>query len=109
MAEVYKSIGAVLTTSSADIYTVPAGTTAVVTLVQATNVNTTSTYKTTLKWYCAAAAAAYTLANAIAIPPNAAVGLIDVSKLFLSAGDKLQALCDTNSVTNITVSVLELT
>lgn len=109
MAEAYKSIGAVLTASAADLYTVPAGTTAIVTLAQATNVNTTSAYKITLQWYCAATATTYTLANAISIPANTAVGLIDSSKLFLAAGDKLKAFADTTDVTHLTVSVLEMT
>lgn len=108
MAEVYKSVGAVLGATAADIYTVPASTTAVVTFAQATNVNTTGTYKVTLQWYCASDATTYTLANAISIPPNAAVGLIDVSKLFLAAGDKLKAFADTASVSNLTISVLEM-
>lgn len=107
MAEVFKNARLVLTTSGADIYTVPAGTTAVVIGCQVTNTGTTS-YNLSLWWTDASASNAETyLAQAIPVPDAASYEPIG-GRLVLEAGDKLRGFGSSSSVLDVSVSVLEI-
>ena len=107
MAETFKNAKAVLTGSSAAIYTVPADTTAIVIGCQVVNVGTAS-YDLTLSWTDSSDTDAETyLAQAIPVPDAAAYEPIG-GKLVLEAGDVLKGFGSTTSVLEATVSVLEI-
>lgn len=107
MAEVFKNARLVLTTSGADIYTVPSGTTAVVIGCQVTNTGTTS-YNLSLWWTDASASNAETyLAQAIPVPDASSYEPIG-GRLVLEAGDKLRGFGSSSSVLDVSVSVLEI-
>lgn len=108
MAETFKNARAVLSASAADIYTCPASTTAIVLLAQVSNV-TANSVTATVQWVDASASNAVTrLIYAVLILQADSLGCLD-GKLILEAGDKIQALCNTASAIELTISVLELT
>lgn len=105
MPSVFKNARAALGTSLADIYTVPADTTAIVIGCHVTNVGTANG-QLTLVWTDASASNAAThLAQAIVVPDSAAYDA--VGKLVLEAGDKIRANANATSTLEMTVSVLE--
>jgi hypothetical protein len=107
MAEVFKNVRAVLGTSASDVYTVPAGTTAIVIGCQAANVHTAS--RTFQFWWTDASSsnAVTRLAQDVIIPSKAAYEPIG-GKLVLEAGDKLRGLNEGANHVEVSVSVLEL-
>ena len=107
MAETFKNAKAVLTGSSAAIYTVPAATTAIVIGCQVVNVGTAS-HDLTLSWTDSSDTDAETyLAQAIPVPDAAAYEPIG-GKLVLEAGDVIKGFGSTTDVLEATVSVLEI-
>jgi hypothetical protein len=103
----FKNVRAVLGTSASDVYTVPAGTTAIVIGCQAANVHTAS--RTLQFWWtdASAADAVTKLAQDVIIPTKAAYEPIG-GKLVLEAGDKLRGLNEGVNHVEVSVSVLEL-
>ena len=107
MAQTFKNAKSVLTGSSAAIYTVPAGTTAIVIGCQVVNVGTAA-HDLTLSWTDASDTDAETyLAQAIPVPDAAAYEPIG-GKLVLEAGDVIKGFGSTTDVLEATVSVLEI-
>ena len=105
MATVFKNAKAALTASLADVYVVPAATTAIVIGVHVTNIGTAD-HELDMVWTDASDSNAATyLANEIVVPENAAYE--PVGKLVLEAGDKIRANADAGSALEVTVSVLE--
>ena len=107
MAETFKNAKKVLTGSLSDIYTVPAGTTAIVIGCQVAN-NDTSARDLTMVWTDASDSDTATyLADVITIPVASAYEPVG-GKLILEAGDKLRGFGSTTSTLEVTLSVLEL-
>lgn len=107
MAETFKNAKAVLTGTSAAVYTVPAATTAIVIGCQVTNVGSAA-HDLTLSWTDASDSnAEIYLAEAISVPDAASYEPIG-GKLVLETGDVLKGFGSTTDVLEITVSLLEI-
>lgn len=97
-------MGAALTTSAADLFTVPASTVRHVLQVQAANIDGTNDVDVTLQWTDSSAAdAVYRLAYQVTVAAKDARTML-AGPLALSAGDKLQALASAASDAEITVT-----
>lgn len=97
-------IGAALTTSAADLFTVPADTVRHVLQVQACNVDGSNAVDVTLQWTDSSASDAVTrLAYQVTVAAQDARTLL-AGSLALRAGDKLQALASASSDAEITVT-----
>lgn len=107
MANTFKNGRAAATTSLATVYTVPASTTSIVLLAQATNVGS-GAQAVTFCWYDASGSVKTELVTALVVPEKAAVGLI-AGKLVLETGDYLQVSAGAVSVIELSISVLEIT
>ena len=108
MANTFKNTGAALTSSLTTYYTVPAATTSIVLLAQATNVDNSAAQAVTFCWYDSSGGTKYDMVKALSVPANAAVGLI-AGKLVLETGDYLQASSTASSLIELSLSVLEIT
>lgn len=105
MANTFKNAKAALGTALADIYEVPAATTAIIIGVHVANIGTAN-HALDLVWTDDSDSdTATTLAEGIVVPENAAYE--PVGKLVLEAGDKIRGNADASSALEITVSVLE--
>ena len=105
MANTFKNGRAAATASLATVYTVPASTTSIVLLAQATNVGS-GAQAVTFCWYDGGVKTE--LVKLLSVPEKAAVGLI-AGKLVLEAGDYLQVSAGAVSVIELSISVLEIT
>lgn len=95
-----RTIGALLTTSNADIYTVPTRYIAEVTSIVVSNASTAS--KTfSLDWYDTVTSTWYTLAELVSLQPNSLLQITDC--FMLQAGDKFRGLA--SAADSITVSI----
>jgi hypothetical protein len=95
-----RTIGALLTTSNADIYTVPTRYIAEVTSIVISNASTAS--KTfSLDWYDTVTSTWYTLAELVSLQPNSLLQITDC--FMLQAGDKFRGLA--SAADSITVSI----
>jgi hypothetical protein len=105
VANTFKNAKAALGTALADVYTVPAATTAIVIGVHVANIGTAD-HTLDMVWTDDSDSdTATTLAEAVVVPENAAYE--PVGKLVLEAGDKIRANADASSALEVTVSVLE--
>jgi hypothetical protein len=108
MAIAYKNARLLVGTAYSSVYTVPAGTTAIILLAQAANVDGATNAEVSLQWLDASATNAATrLAHTLAVPADAALGLLD-GKLVLETGDDLQALASAAGAIELTLSVMEI-
>lgn len=107
MANTFKNGRAAVTASLATVYTVPASTTSIVLLAQATNVGS-GAQAVTFCWYDASGSVKTELVKALIVPEKAAVGLI-AGKLVLETGDYLQVSSTATSLIELSISVLEIT
>ena len=107
MANTFKNGRAAATASLATVYTVPASTTSIVLLAQATNVGS-GAQAVTFCWYDASGSVKTELVKLLSVPEKAAVGLI-AGKLVLETGDYLQVQSTASSLIELSVSVLEIT
>jgi hypothetical protein len=99
-----RTLGAVLTTSNQDIYTVPNTFKADVDSIFITNTSA-SVVTFSLDWYNSTAATYHTIAETVRLEPNS---LLQITKAFyLSPGDKLRGLCSVNSAVEVSVKVSE--
>ena len=109
MAITYKNAKLALTTSYSNVYTCPAGTTAVVLDVTATNIHATDAADAYLQWTDDSDADAVTrLANGFLVPNKSGQGLIGGPQV-LEAGDTLQAKASAVSALELTVAISEIT
>jgi hypothetical protein len=107
MAETFKNVRALLADSATDVYTVPAGTVAIVIGAQVANIGSGSN-ELDFWWTDASAADAITrLGSKIVVPTAAAYEPIG-GKLVLEAGDKLRGESENDQELEATVSVLEI-
>jgi|TARA_R110001592_G_scaffold28180_2_gene103893 hypothetical protein len=107
MANTFKNGRAAATASLATVYTVPASTTSIVLLAQATNVGS-GAQAVTFCWYDASGSVKTELVKLLSVPEKAAVGLI-AGKLVLETGDYLQVQSTASSLIELSLSVLEIT
>lgn len=94
------SVGALLTTSDADIYVVPANFKADIEKLIISN-NSALAVNVTVKWYDAAKVATFTLLENRSVPANNSIELDNV--LLLNASDKIIASAATGSVIRFSV------
>lgn len=104
MASTAASIGAALTTSAADIFTVPAGQVAHILGIVAANIDGTNDVDVTVQWTDASNADAVTrLAFGLTVAAKDARSCL-AGPIALAAGDKIQALASAAGDAEITVS-----
>lgn len=102
-----KSVGAALTTSSADILTNSAGSGKVfkVNAVYVANIDGVNNADVTVTWYDASSTTTYNLAKTVTVPADATLVVVDKdAQLYLEEGDKISALASANSDLEITIS-----
>lgn len=99
----FKSLQYTFTNSEADIYTAPAGYTAIILNAQCANKVVTDT---TVTFKLDKAGAQSILVDDLVIPPNDAANLA-TGKLVLQSGDKLRGVASANSALDLTISFLE--
>ena len=107
MANTFKNARFAVTAGLDTVYTVPADTTAIVLLAQATNVGS-GAQAVTFCWYDGGGGVKTELVKLLSVPEKAAVGLI-AGKLVLEAGDYLQVQSTASSLIELSISVLEIT
>lgn len=99
-----QSVGAALTTTAADIFTVPAGQVAHIIGVVAANVDGTDPVDVTVQWTDASNADAVTrLVLGLTVAASDSRSCL-ASPIALAAGDKLQSLASADSDAEITVT-----
>jgi len=104
MASTADSTGAALTTSAADIYTVPAGKVAHILGITAANIDGTNAVDVTAQWTNASAADAITrLAYQVTVAAKDSRSLL-AGPLALAAGDKIQGLATAADYAEITIT-----
>jgi len=102
-----RTVGAALTTSSADILTNTAASGKVfkVNAVYVANIDGANNADVTVTWTDSSAAATYKLANTITVPADATLIVVDKdAQLYLEEGDKISALASANGDLEITIS-----
>jgi len=99
-----RSVGKVLTTSTADVYVVPGAFKAEVDSIVITNTSG-SDVRVDLNWYEATTATSYALTNDTIIKPNSVVQLTNA--LYLDKNDKITGSAATTSVITVTVRTRE--
>jgi hypothetical protein len=108
MAETFKNFKLALGTSSATAYTCPAATTAIVLLLQVSNIDGVNEADATVTWTDASDSDASTdLVSAVPVPAGSALGVLS-GKLVLEAGDTVAGLASAASDLVLTGSVVEL-
>ena len=99
-----RTLGATLTTSNQDVYTVPPTFRADVESIYITNV-TSSGVTFSLDWYDSTANAYHTIAEATRLAPNS---MMQITKAFyLLQDDKIRGLCSVNNSVEVSVKVAE--
>jgi hypothetical protein len=102
-----KTVGAALTTSSADILTNSSGSNKVlkVNSVYIANIDGTNAADVTVTVYDASAVVSYNLAKTISVPADATLVVIDKDAyVYLEEGDKIAALASANGDLEIVIS-----
>ena len=99
----FKSVAANITTVSANIYTCPAETTAIVLLAQATNVDSSNSGNIT---FYSTVNGNTELVKDFTIPVGDAASLLS-GKLVIEAGESVGASANANNVIKLTMSILE--
>ena len=108
MAETFKNFKLALGTDSATAYTCPAATTAIVLLLQVSNIDGTNEADATVTWTDASDSDASTaLVSAVPVPAGSALGVLS-GKLVLEAGDAIAGLASAASDLVLTGSVVEM-
>ena len=108
MAEVFKNFKLALGTDSATAYTCPAATTAIVLLLQVSNVDGVNEADATITWTDASDSGTSTaLVSAVPVPAGSAIGVLS-GKLVLEAGDAIKGLASAAGDLVLTGSVVEM-
>jgi hypothetical protein len=104
-----KTVGAALTTSSADIVTNSAASGKVfkVNAILVANVDGTANADATVGFYDASATTTYKIAHTITVPADATLDVLSKA-LYLEEGDKITALASASSDLEIIVSYEEI-
>jgi hypothetical protein len=107
----FRTIRVGITTENVGIYTCPIGVASIVILSQVTNISTgagTSVYSVTASHFRSSELLSeYKFANAIPIPPNDGINLINDGRLALETNDVIKIQANANGVLNLILSVLE--
>lgn len=108
MAEAFKNFKLALGTDSATAYTCPAATTAIVLLLQVSNIDGVNEADATITWTDYSDSNASTaLVSAAPVPPGSALGVLS-GKLVLEAGDTIAGLASAAGDLVLTGSVVEM-
>jgi len=108
MAETFKNFKLALGTDSATAYTCPAATTAIVLLLQVSNVDGVNEADATITWTDASDSNASTaLVSAVPVPAGSALGVLS-GKLVLAAGDTIAGLASAAGDLVLSGSVVEM-
>jgi hypothetical protein len=99
-----RTISQMLTTSNADIYTVPAQYESAVKSVYVNNASS-SAVTFSLDWYDSSTTTFYTLAETVSMPANSLLQITDA--MWLHKNDKLRGLASAGSAITITFNVEE--
>lgn len=104
-----KTVGAALTTSSADIVTNSADSGKVfkINAIYVANIDGTNNADVTVAVYDASALTSYRLAYTITVPADATLDVVS-KNIYLEEGDKITALASANSRLEIVVSYEEI-
>jgi hypothetical protein len=104
-----RTVGAALTTSSADILTNSAGSNKVfkVNAIYVSNVDGTNNADATVGFFDASASATYRLASTITVPADSTLDVLSKA-IYLEEGDKITALASANSDLEIVISFEEI-
>ena len=94
-------------TSTVDVYTVPASTSATVIGLSIANLITTPISANVMVYNSTAANTLFMVKNATIAPGGALVPVGGDQKLVLESGDRLQIQCSTTTCADVIVSVLE--
>ena len=109
MAITYKNARAALGTTYATVYTCPSGTTAIVLMAQAANVDGTATADVSAQWLDNSNADVATrIVETLAVPADAAVNLLG-GPVVLEAGDAFQAKASAAGDIELTLAISEIT
>ena len=100
---VFKTVTAVLTTTTETLYTAPTGYTSIILMAQISNI-TSSTKTITFSHYSGSTTTE--LLSSFSIPPNDAVSAI-MGKLVLETGQSVRASASLNSSVKAVLSILE--
>lgn len=104
----FKNFSALASTTMTDVYTCPAATTALVSLLQISNINATLLADVTVVFSDASASnAEYEIVKNLTMPIQTAVSITDGS-LVLEAGDKIRIQASAGSIARLIGSVSEL-
>ena len=108
MAEAFKNFKLALTDSSVTAYTCPAATTAIVLLLQVSNIDGTNEADATVTWTDSSDSGASTaLVSTVPVPAGSALGVLS-GKIVLEAGDTIAGLASAASDLVLTGSVVEM-
>ena len=108
MAETFKNFKLGLTDSSATAYTCPSATTAIVLLLQVSNVDGVNEADATVTWTDASDSDASTaLVSVVPVPAGSALGVLS-GKLVLEAGDTIKGLASADGDLVLSGSVMEM-
>ena len=108
MAEAFKNFKLALGTSSATAYTCPSATTAIVLLLQVSNIDGTNEADASVAWTDSSDSNASTaLVSAVPVPAGSALGVLS-GKLVLEAGDTIAGLASAASDLVLSGSVVEM-
>ena len=99
-----RTVGAELTTSNVDLYTVPSN---YESTIKSIYINNASTSKVTfsLDWYNSQNTTYYTLAETVELPANSLLQITD--SLYLYKADKFRGLASANSAVTVVFNVEE--
>ena len=108
MAETFKNFKLALGTDSAMAYTCPAATTAIVLLLQVSNIDGVNEADASVAWTDSSDSDASTaLVSTVPVPAGSALGVLS-GKLVLEAGDTIAGLASAASDLVLTGSVVEM-
>lgn len=99
-----RTVALQLSTSSADVYTVPANFKATIDSIVVAN-KTTSYVDVTVQWYSAANTTNYAIFGAVRLEPNSTVQITE--GFYLDAGDKIKGFATVASSIEVTVKASE--
>lgn len=109
MANVFNHGVDVLAATDTEIYTCPAGTTAIVIGMWVSNINATTGQKVTIKREYSALAVTRTIANSVDIPVGGGFSPMDViGKMVLKPGDVIYGVGNNANQLEMGVEVLEI-
>jgi len=106
-----RTVGAALTTSSADILTNSAASGKVlkVNSVYVANVDGAFNADVNVTWYDSSAAVTYSIAKTVVVPADASLIVVDkMAPIYLEEGDKISASAGTSGDLEMTISYEEL-